>query len=211
MPASMPPPSSAIPGRSGGSGPYIAGMILFAALIGGLLYWKLKSSPPPAPPPPTSVAQKQVETAPMPVNAPPPPPKLEEPDAGAQVDAGSKSGGIGTGAAPGGTGGGATGPCGPKCEGKSSSALNTSLRATAQSAQGCYQRALRKSEVSGNMTVSVQVGATGAVCSAAIVNDSVHSNEISQCVVGRFRGKSFPPPEMGCVTVNIPISFTAKQ
>ena len=60
------------------------------------------------------------------------------------------------------------------------------------------------------MTVSVQVGPSGQVCSAAITNDSVHSNEISQCVLGRFRSGSFPPPTGGCVTANIPISFTIK-
>ena len=85
------------------------------------------------------------------------------------------------------------------------------LRAKAQSATGCYQRALRTSEVSGSMTVSVQVGPSGSVCSASIVNDSVHSAEVSTCVLSRFRGQTFPPPTEGCVTVGIPISFTIKQ
>jgi hypothetical protein len=61
------------------------------------------------------------------------------------------------------------------------------------------------------MTVSVQVGSSGAVCGASIANDSVNSGEISSCVLGRFRGRTFPPPESGCVVVNIPIAFTIKQ
>jgi hypothetical protein len=61
------------------------------------------------------------------------------------------------------------------------------------------------------MTVSVQVGLSGQVCNASLTNDSVHSNEITTCVLGRFRGQTFPPPTGGCVTVNIPISFTIKQ
>jgi hypothetical protein len=61
------------------------------------------------------------------------------------------------------------------------------------------------------MTVSVQVGSNGSVCSASIVSDSVNSNEISSCVLGRFRGRSFPSPQSGCVVVNIPINFTIKQ
>jgi hypothetical protein len=61
------------------------------------------------------------------------------------------------------------------------------------------------------MTVSVQVGPSGSVCSAAITNDSVHSSEVSTCVLSRFRGQTFPPPTQGCVTVGIPISFTIKQ
>ena len=65
--------------------------------------------------------------------------------------------------------------------------------------------------MSGSLTVSVQVGANGAVCGASISNDSVGSREISQCVLGRFQGKTFPPPDGGCMTVNIPVSFTIKQ
>ena len=200
MPVSQPPSSSAIPGKSGGSGPYIAGVVVLGALIIGLIWWKTKSSdgPPPAPSvtvqaPPTNTVQT--------LDAPPPPPKIDDLDAGAD---GGKVASTGTG--------GGKGPCGPKCgDGKSSSALESALRSTAGSAQGCYNRALRTSEVSGSMTVSVQVGSNGAVCNASIVNDSVHSNEISSCVLGRFRGRSFPAPQSGCVVVNIPINFTIKQ
>jgi hypothetical protein len=39
----------------------------------------------------------------------------------------------------------------------------------------------------------------------------VHSNEVGSCVLSRFRGQNFPAPSGGCVTVNIPISFTIKQ
>ena len=60
------------------------------------------------------------------------------------------------------------------------------------------------------MTVRVQVGPSGSVCSASLTNDSVHSGEISSCVLGRFRGQSFPAPGE-CATVDIPISFTIKQ
>lgn len=199
MPESQAPLS--IPGKSGGSGPYIIGVVVLVLLIGGLVWWRSKASdtPPPPPitvqtPPPNTVAD---------LVAPPPPPKIEEVDAGS--DAGGKP------SSTGGTAGG-KGPCSGKCgDGKSSSALESALRGTASSAQGCYNRALRTSEVSGSMTVSVQVASTGAVCGASIANDSVGSGEISSCVLGRFRGKTFPPPESGCVVVNIPIAFTIKQ
>jgi outer membrane biosynthesis protein TonB len=199
VPVSQPPPSSAIP-KGGGSGPYIAGVVLLGALIIGLVWWKTKGTdgPPPAPTvtvqaPPTNTVQT--------LDAPPPPPKIDDVDGGATPSA--KVAGTGL---PG------KGPCGPKCgDGKSSSALESALRSTAGSAQGCYNRALRTSEVSGSMTVSVQVGSNGSVCSASIVSDSVNSNEISSCVLGRFRGRSFPSPQSGCVVVNIPINFTIKQ
>lgn len=200
MPASTPPPSSQIPGKSGGSGPYIAGVLVLAVLLGGLILWRIRSSdPPPAPPPIVSV-QKTSEP-PVPQFSPPPPPKIEEVDAGAE-DAGPKTAG---------KPGGGAGPCSGKCNGAASAALQSALRGTAQSAQGCYNRALRTSAVSGSLTVSVQVGANGAVCGASISNDSVGSREISQCVLGRFQGKTFPPPDGGCMTVNIPVSFTIKQ
>jgi TonB family protein len=150
----------------------------------------------PSPPPP-----------PPPLYAPPPPPKLEDlPDAGAT---GTKSVAKGTG----GTGVAASGPgtCGATCNGQASGVLSSALRGAASSAQGCYMRALRTSEASGRMTVNVQVAQNGTVCNASITDDAVHSGEISSCVLSRFRGKSFPPPQGGCVSVNIPINFSIKQ
>jgi TonB family protein len=203
-PVSQPPPSNAIPGKSGGSAPYVLGVLVLAALIGGLICWKSKDDQG-GPKPPDMATAQAATTQPEPVHAPPPPPPIEE-DAGVE-DAGGKPANAGT--TKGGTG---TGGCGGKCgDGQSSPALNSALSSTAQSAQGCYNRALRTSEVSGAMTVSVQVGPQGQVCSANIANDSVGSGEISSCVLGRFRGKSFPPPKSGCVVVNIPISFKLKQ
>jgi hypothetical protein len=197
VPESQAPLSLA--GKPGGSGPYIIGVVVLVLLIGGLVWWRSGSDD--QPPPPITVQAPPPNTVPDLV-APPPPPKIEEPDAG--TDAGGKVASTGTG--------GGKGPCSGKCgDGKSSSALESALRSTAGSAQGCYNRALRTSEVSGSMTVSVQVGSSGAVCGASIANDSVNSGEISSCVLGRFRGRTFPPPESGCVVVNIPIAFTIKQ
>ena len=68
-------------------------------------------------------------------------------------------------------------------------------------------RLRRTSAASGKIVVSVQVGANGSVCSASISNDTVGSGEISSCVLNRFRNVSLPPPEKGCVTLNVPINF----
>lgn len=201
---STPPPADHIPGHSPGGGLYLAGALVLIAGAIGLFVWKRQ-------PPPTITQQATTATAtavptsnePPRLYAPPPPPKIEEePDAG--VDAGSKP----AAKAPSGGGGG---PCSGKCAGTTTGALSAALRGRAQSAQGCYQRALRTSAVSGSMTVGVQVGPSGQVCSASLVNDTVGSSEIASCVLSRFRGQSFPPPSGGCVTVNIPISFTIKQ
>lgn len=204
MAETQPPPSSSIiPGKSGGSGPYLIGVVALGALIAGLVFWKKSSAPttPVATAAPTVSVPPKVE--PQIVHAPPPPPPIEEvADAGAEPDKGKAA------AAPGTTGRSLCAKCG---DGKESAALVSALRGTAQSAQGCYNRALRTSEVSGNMTVSVQVASNGSVCGASIANDTVGSGEIANCVLSRFRGKSFPPPEKGCVVVNIPISFTIRK
>lgn len=206
MSASMPPSSEQIPGKSGGSGPYIAGIAVLAALMAGLLYWKLR--PEPAAPVSTVTSAAPVEARPVepaPLHAPPPPPPIEE-----VADAGADAGKVASSPSPQGTG--SKGPCSAKCgDGSLSPALDSAITGLARSAQGCYNRALRTSEVSGKLTVSVQVGSNGAVCGASIVNDTVNSGEIASCVLGRFRGKSLPPPQGGCVVVNVPINFTIKQ
>jgi len=201
---SQPPPSGQIPGKPRNSGLYIAGIAVLCALMGGLLYWRFRPEPAPSAPTPTAATTAQPAPAePPPVFAPPPPPPPEEvADAGATA---AKPSGSGVGAA-------GKGPCGGRCgDGEPSSALTSAVNGAAQSARGCYNRALRTAEVSGRMVVSIQVGSTGAVCSASIAEDSVQSSEISSCVLGRFRGKSFPPPTSGCVVVNVPINFTIKQ
>lgn len=190
-PASKPPP----PPTKSGAGMYL----LFALLLlGGAvgLYFVTKKDPPP---PVVQTAPAPTPEVVMNTPAPPPPPKEEdlvEEDAGTDAGAGKK---VATGG-----GGGSCAKCG---EGKISPALSSAIRNAAGAAQGCYRRALRQSAASGSMTVSVQVGSTGNVCGASIVNDSVGSSEISNCVLGRFRGNNFPPPEQGCVVVNVPINF----
>ncbi|AUX48329.1 hypothetical protein SOCE26_098630 [Sorangium cellulosum] len=180
-------------------------MVVFAALIAGLLYWRLRPEPAPVAATPTAATPAEVKPAdPPPLFAPPPPPPVDEVE-----DAGVDAGKVATGQNPSTTG---KGPCTGKCgDGVGSPALDSAVLGLARSAQGCYNRALRTSEVSGKLTVSVHVGSSGAVCNASIVNDSVGSNEIASCVLGRFRGKSLPPPQSGCVVVNVPINFTIKQ
>jgi outer membrane biosynthesis protein TonB len=184
--------------------------VLLVGAAVALFAWKTCGTPPPvtqqAATVTATVSSPPKRDDPPPLYAPPPLPHVdEEPDAGA--DAGKPT------AAPRGSGVASAGggPCSGTCSGESTGALSAALRGRAQSAQGCYQRALRTSEVSGSLTVSVQVGPSGQVCSASLVNDTVHSSEVASCVLGRFRGQTFPPPSGGCIVANIPISFTIKQ
>jgi hypothetical protein len=207
--SSRPPPSEQIPGApSGGGGPYIVGIVVLIGLGIALFSYKRCGDQQPVTQQTVTVTATAKPTPPpaeVPQFAPPPPPKIEEePDAGA-ADAGKQPAAKGTGGPV------SPGPCGGNCTGQATGALQSALTSRAQSAKGCYNRALRTSEVSGSMTVSVQIGPSGQVCSAGLAADTVRSNEISSCVLGRFRGQSFPPPSGGCVTVNIPISFTIKQ
>ncbi len=204
---SQPPPSEKIPGDSSGGGLYIAGAVLLIAAAVALFWWKQSSSRPATPQAASATATVAPKPeAPVTLFAPPPPPK-DDTDADAGVDAGQAPVKTSGGGAPSGPG---PGPCGSNCTGQATSALSSALRGRAR-VQGCYNRALRTSEISGSMTVSVQIGPSGQVCAASLANDSVHSNEIATCVLNRFRGQTFPPPSGGCVTVNIPIAFAIKQ
>jgi hypothetical protein len=187
----------------------VLGILVLGILAVGLFCWKSKQTPPTVTPQAVSAVEiaSAAPAPPPPRFAPPPPPPVEEePDAGKAVAKGAGPSGTGS-AAPAGNG-----LCSKCTDGQTSGALNAALRARGASVQGCYNRALQKnSDVSGSMTVSVQVGSTGSVCSASIVNDTVHSPDVSTCVLGRFRGQSFPPPTSGCVTIGIPIAFAVKQ
>ena len=117
--------------------------------MGGLICWK-KGDPPSAPAPVTTQAAVQT-SEPINMNPPPPPPPPIEDDAG--VDAGA------TASTVKGTGPAGPGPCAKCGDGQISPALSSAMSAAQGSVSGCYQRALRTSEVSGSMTVRVQVGA----------------------------------------------------
>jgi hypothetical protein len=96
-------------------------------------------------------------------------------------------------------------------KGISTPELESKVAARAGMARGCYNRALRQSEASGSLTVSVSIGADGSVCSSRIVKDTVRSPAISSCVLSKFSGVSFPRPKVGCVVINIPIAFKTKK
>lgn len=227
MSDSQPPPSDQIPGASSGAGLYLAGIIILAAATAGLLYWRFRERPPQVVVTTAATSAKEASVDPALYRAPPPPPpppiEAVKPSVAGQA-AGAKPTTSASGAA--GATAGATaspaspastavvegpGPCSACGEGQPSGALTAGLQNAAAGARACYNRALRTSEVSGSINVSVQVGSTGAVCGASITKDTVNSAEIASCVLAKFRGKSFPAPQSGCVVVNIPIKFEIKQ
>jgi len=206
VPVSKPPP----PPPSSGVGVYAIGALALAGAIVAILMLKCEDAKPLPPAPPPAVTTEE----PVQMRAPPAPPEktadpvptAEEPDAGPD-DAGPVA--TGTGKFPAG-GFGACDKCG---QGVSNGALQSAVQSAAGSARGCYNRVISKSGggAEGKMTVRVNVGANGAVCSASIANDTVNSPPVSSCVLNRFQGKSFPKPDKGCVTVNVPLNFTVKK
>lgn len=200
-------PESQPPENKSGAGIYILGVLLLGGGIAAIVLLGGGDDKPAATP--TTVAKTEeppVMAAPPP---PPPPPTATESASASAAPEPSSS------AAPTGTGkglAGGTGACSKCGEGVSNGSLNSALQGAAGSARGCYNRVVQKNQgAAGKMNVAVQVGSNGQVCSAAITNDTVGNGEVSSCVLSRFQGKSFPKPDKGCVTINIPLSFTVKE
>jgi outer membrane biosynthesis protein TonB len=201
-----------VPPKSSGTAYAIGALILGVGIV-ALLYTRCKddkavdgaqpvSNVKPVPSP------SEVVQSDLPEFAPPPPP---EPDAGA--DAGPEATPSGTARvatgdkAPPSEDGGACAKCG---QGEANASLTSAVQGTAGSAQGCYNRALRSGGAEGRLNVAVAIGANGSVCSASITSDSVGDPAISQCVLGKFKGRSYPKPTSGCVVVNVPINFKVR-
>jgi hypothetical protein len=188
------PESTTPPPKHGSSSAFIGAVILMLLAMGGLLYWKFSSKE-------TPTAQLPIPSAtatPVLEEAPPPPPPIE-PDAG-KVQEPVKKKVVASG------GGG----CGT-CSGEVPPQLRSALASAANSARGCYERALRQNAMlQGKMLVSVKVGTQGNSCSANMVSDTLGDPSVATCVLQKFRGGSFPAPKGGCAEVNVPISFIPK-
>jgi len=106
-----------------------------------------------------------------------------------------------------------SGPCAAnKCTGTSNNAILSALSARAGAARPCYERALRvNSGLQGKLTVNVRVDPQGNVCSASVLEDAIHSAEVSNCVMGMFRSAKFPPPTGGCLDAKVPLSFVPRE
>jgi outer membrane biosynthesis protein TonB len=195
MPQSL-APSSAPPPRSGG-GIYIAAVVVLLLGIGVLIFWKLKGNSD------TQVAPLPVPTQTNPGNLeppPPPPPVVAEQEV-ARVDAGVR---VASNSAA---------PCAAnRCSGSANNAITSALSARAGSARPCYERALRvNSALQGKLTVNVRIDPQGNVCNASVIEDAIHSAEVSNCVMGMFRSAKFPPPNGGCLDARVPLSFVPRE
>jgi hypothetical protein len=69
---------------------------------------------------------------------------------------------------------------------------------------------LVNSALQGKMMVSIRVDPQGNVCGTSVSQDALHSNEVTNCVLGKFRAARFPAPTGGCVEVQVPLSFVPR-
>ena len=175
-------------------------------LAGGLVTYKLTSSPDE----PEVVEEKappKPAPAPAPVldNAPPPPPSEEEiaeEEKANTADESSKT--VKSYKGPPG--------CGGPCTGSAGGDLRSALATRGASARSCYNTALRRNaSLEGKMTVNVRVSPQGSVCSVSIGNNSLGDAAVAACVTAQFRAAAFPAPSGGCVDTAVPLNFTSKK
>jgi hypothetical protein len=187
------------PPKSGGSGPIIIAAVLMLLLIGGLIVWKVTGTTEPtktdAPVAAATTAAPVLDEPPP----PPPPPPVEE-DAGKPEEKKKVAA----------TGG--PNPCSKECTGTATAALTSALSGRAGQSRSCYEKALSSNAtLEGTLTIGVKVGPGGQVCSARVVADGLHDPGVSNCVVNRFAGSTFPAPQGGCAEVNVPLRFMPKR
>lgn len=188
--------------KSGGSGPFIVAAIVMLLLMGGLIYWKVKSGETDTakvdtPKPPATVTEQPVLDEPP----PPPPPPIASTDSSAKPDE-AKPGTKKVASTAGGS-------CGT-CTGEPNPGLQGALSAKAGQSRGCYEKALsHNSTLAGRMTVSIKINQQGQVCSAQVKSE-LNDPLVENCVLQSFRAATLPAPKGGCVDAAVPLYFKPK-
>jgi len=188
--------------KSGGSGPFILAAIVMLLLMGGLIFWKMKSGGGETAkieaPKPTAVPEQPVLDEPP----PPPPPPVASTDSSAKPDEtkpGTKKVGSTAGS-----------PCGV-CSGEPNPGLNGALSGKAGQSRTCYEKALsHNATLAGRMTVAIKINQQGQVCSAGLKTNELHDPMVENCVLQSFRAATFPAPKGGCVDAEVPLYFKPK-
>ena len=102
-------------------------------------------------------------------------------------------------------------PCAKVCTGSASDVLKAALRSRGAQARACYQNALRQNpQLSGSMKVNLQINPDGSACGASLTDDTLSDSGVRSCVLSRFKAPSYPTPEGGCVSIQIPLNFSAR-
>jgi len=115
------------------------------------------------------------------------------------------AGGQGSGAGGGGAGGQRSGGG----EYRSNESLLNVVRRYAPGIQFCYDNELKKNPgLRGKLVISLTVLASGAVSDVFVVEDSMRSSAVTQCVLAQIRGWQFPTIPRGTTRFKTPFVFT---
>jgi TonB family protein len=127
------------------------------------------------------------------------------------VGAGPRAGGDGTASPAGGGGPGGSGTGGGG-EYRSNESLLNVVRRYAPGIQFCYDNELKKNPgLRGKLVISLTVLAGGRVSDVIVVEDSLGSRSVTDCVLGQIRRWQFPAIPEGTTTFKTPFVFTPPQ
>jgi outer membrane biosynthesis protein TonB len=129
--------------------------------------------------------------------------------AGLSVDLGEMAvGSPGGGGAGGAVGGGASGGG----EIRSNASLLAVLQRYAPGIRYCYDNALKRDgDLAGKLVLRLSVEGDGRVSDASVVDDTLHSSEVLDCVLAQVNAWRFGAVEGGRVSFNAPFVFSANQ
>jgi hypothetical protein len=185
--------------KSGGNGPFILAAIVMLMLMGGLIFWKMKSGA--EAPKAQEVVPSATQNVPTLDDAPPPPPPIASDSAAPDSTKPAAKKLVSSGGG---------GPCGP-CNGDATPAIVSALHAKGAQARSCYEHALRQnSMLAGHMSIQLTINQSGQVCSSSVASNELGDPSVANCVLAMMRGGSFPAPAKGCVVVAVPLNFTPK-
>jgi TonB family protein len=83
------------------------------------------------------------------------------------------------------------------------------VRRYAPGIQFCYDNELKKNPgLRGKLVVAITVLANGEVSEASVVENTLGSSAVSQCVLSQIRGWHFPAIPTGVTSFRAPFVFT---
>jgi TonB family protein len=74
--------------------------------------------------------------------------------------------------------------------------------------RACYSRALKSNpNIFGRLEIQFTIGSTGQVTDVEVLNDTIGSDSLRECIISAVRTWNFPAPKDGDVTIKYPFIF----
>lgn len=184
------------PPVGGGNGKYIAVAVVLVLGMGGLIAWRVLSSPPP---PPVVTLPTVTTSAPA-----PPPPKFDDiPPPPPVEDAGPDTGTRPTGPA--------IRPCEvTSCNGRKTEDMEAGLGMLArQTRKKCYEPALGQDpSLTGHVSIKLKIAGDGEICSSNVGTADPGLQSVGECTSRLIQAAGrVAAPQGGCVLVDFPITY----